>query len=366
MSEKIQPEWHQNNAFDFLRIFAASAVLYSHSYALFGLPEPFPVSGQTYGSLAVALFFAISGFLVCQSWMRDPSYSRFFIRRGLRIFPGLLVVVLLTALVIGPLFTTLTLTEYFASGTAWNYIWQATLTLGSPALQGVFENNPYPGGPNGSLWTLRYELLMYAILAALGMLIPKSKLKYVCPLAVIAFGSVWLVVTIGRLTPIQMPFVWRLHTEFYGERIAYLGAFFFAGATMYLYLQRIRLSAWIAVSMGLAMLAVPENTVAMLLLWVVLPYMAIVFAFKAPLLFRKTNGMDYSYGIYIYAFPVQQSVSQIGSQYGWTWFSVLFVAAGITLCLASASWHFIEKPALSLKGLLVKRPSATTSAVFAE
>lgn len=122
MTEKIQPNGHQNNAFDFLRIFAASAVLYSHSYALYGLPEPYPLPGQTYGSLAVALFFSISGFLVCQSWMNDPSFSRFFIRRALRIFPGLLVVVILTALVIGPLFTTLTLQEYFASGTAWNYI----------------------------------------------------------------------------------------------------------------------------------------------------------------------------------------------------------------------------------------------------
>lgn len=207
---------------------------------------------------------------------------------------------------------------------------------------------------------------MYVVLATLGMLIAKSKLKYVCPLAALAFGSIWLVITIGNLAPIQVPFIWRLQTEFYGERIAYLGAFFFAGATMYLYLQRVPLSAWLAVAMGIATLTVTESTIEMPLLWVALPYMAIVFAYKAPLLFRKTNGKDYSYGIYIYAFPVQQSVSLIGYLHGWSWLSVLLSAAGITLVLAGASWHFIEKPALSLKDLLVRRPPATTAAAFAE
>lgn len=144
-----------------------------------------------------------------------------------------------------------------------------------------------------------------------------------------------------------MPFVWRLHTEFYGERIAYLGAFFFAGATMYLHFQRVPLSGWFASALGVATLVVPDSIVAMLLLWVALPYMAIVFAFKAPVLFRKINGADYSYGIYIYAFPIQQSVGLIGHQQGWSWLAELFIASGITLMLAGASWHCIEKPALS-------------------
>lgn len=108
-----------------------------------------------------------------------------------------------------------------------------------------------------------------------------------------------------------------------------------------------------ASALGVATLVVPDSIVAMLLLWVALPYMAIVFAFKAPVLFRKINGADYSYGIYIYAFPIQQSVGLIGHQKGWSWLAELFIASGITLMLAGASWHCIEKPALSLKDLLV-------------
>lgn len=354
MSENMQINSHGNNAFDFLRVFAGSAVLYSHSYALYGLPEPVPVSGQTYGSLAVALFFSISGFLVCQSWVRDPSFLRFFFRRILRIFPGLIVVVIFTSLLIGPIFTTLKLDQYFSSGTAWSYIWQAALTLDSPPLKGVFESNPYPGAPNGSLWTLRYEILMYAALAVCGMLVPKSKLQYLCPIMAVVFGATWLVASYGNLTPIKVPFVWRLHTEFYGERIAYLGAFFFAGATMHFHFQRIPLSGWFATLLGVAALLATDSIVAMVLLWVALPYVAIVFAFKAPILFRKINGADYSYGIYIYAFPIQQSVSLIGYQLGWSWLAVLFIASGITITVAGASWYCIEKPALSLKDLLVK------------
>ena len=66
-------EHSRSNSFDFLRVSAALLVLYSHSFALVGLPEPTPMAGQFYGGLAVALFFAMSGYLVCQSWVRDPS-----------------------------------------------------------------------------------------------------------------------------------------------------------------------------------------------------------------------------------------------------------------------------------------------------
>jgi len=238
--------------------------------------------------------------------------------------------------------------------------------LGSPPLEGVFEANPFPGAPNGSLWTLRYEILMYAILAISGRFIPQSMLKHLCPLAVVVFGTIWIVVTVGHLTPVKIPFVWRLQTEFYGERIAYLGAFFFAGATMHVHFERIPLSGWFACALGIALLTVSNDLLAMTLLWVALPYMAIVFAYKAPAPFRKTNGLDYSYGIYIYAFPVQQSVSLIGAQQELPWISVLLISAAITLLLAGLSWHFIEKPALSLKNLLLQKPGSVTSALVAE
>ena len=106
------------NAFDFIRVVAALAVLYSHSFPLFGLPEP-SHAGQTLGSLAVAIFFAVSGFLVCQSWLRDPDVYRFTLRRALRIMPGLIVAVAFTAFVAGALDTRLPLSEYFTARGTW-------------------------------------------------------------------------------------------------------------------------------------------------------------------------------------------------------------------------------------------------------
>lgn len=346
---RILKEVRHDNAFNFLRILAASAVLYSHSYALFGLEEPIPVSGQTYGSLAVALFFSISGYLVCQSWIRDPALTRFFLRRGLRIFPGLLVVVLLTALLLGPVFTTTPLTEYFLSDSPWNYIWQGALTLGSPSLLGVFDSNSYPRAPNGSLWTLRYEILMYFLLALFGRIFACSALKWICPTAVFFLGAVWVIANTSELTPVKIPFLWRLHTEFYLERIAYLGAFFFAGATMYVYRHEIKLSGLLAGVMIIPLLIINNSLVSMIALWIAIPYMALVFAYKAPAIFRSFNGADYSYGVYIYAYPIQQAVSLICSQSGCSWIVALIISGLITLLFASLSWHFIEKPALALK-----------------
>ncbi|MGO4377458.1 acyltransferase family protein [Pseudoduganella sp. RAF53_2] len=102
-----------DNAFDVLRMTAAAAVLYSHSFPLLGLPEPEPLPGLTWGRLAVAVFFGISGFLVAQSWESDSHGLRFLARRALRIFPGLLVLALLSALVLGPAVTVLPLAGIF-------------------------------------------------------------------------------------------------------------------------------------------------------------------------------------------------------------------------------------------------------------
>src|SRR5437588_5762113 len=103
--------------FGVLRLGAATAVLVSHAFGLTGRADPFrAVAGQTLGDAAVAVFFAISGFLVVGSWSRDPNLFRFLARRAKRIWPGLAVAVLFTAYVVGPLFTRLSVKDYLDSG----------------------------------------------------------------------------------------------------------------------------------------------------------------------------------------------------------------------------------------------------------
>lgn len=325
------------------------AVLYSHSFVLIGRSEPQPIAGQSFGSLAVAVFFAISGFLVCQSWVRDPSPWRFAGRRSLRILPGLLIVVLVTALLVGPMFTALSWQSYFSDSTAWSYIPRTFLFLAVPPLPGLFDANPYPTANNGSLWTLRYEVLMYAWLALVGTLLPKAYLKAACNLSFLGFAILWLILLYNDGIPFQIPFVWRLGTEFYLDRIANLGAYFFAGCCIFLYFSKIRLSLPVAGLLIALTVSVSNRNLAMPILWIALPYAAITFAYQGPKFLQKLSGFDYSYGIYIYAFPVQQVLVQIIPDSRVNWFTTFAASMLITSLLAAASWHFVERPWLGLK-----------------
>lgn len=339
------------NAFDALRVISALTVLYSHSFALYGLPEPEPVAGQLLGRLAVTLFFSISGYLICQSWERDPQLGRYAARRALRILPALWVVVILTALVIGALCTTASLSDYFGSVSPWRYMAVGMTAMGSPPLLGVFEQNPFPGSVNGSLWTLKYEIIMYLILGLLGRFAPGS-LKAKCSVAFVFFAAAWLLICALGYQKVAVPYLWHLSIELYPYRIAYLGAFFFAGACAHLYFHRIRLSWAAALVMAVALPFIQSEMLAMVMLWIAVPYIALVFALKAPPVFQKINGFDYSYGIYIYAFPIQQIVSHIGQQHHWSWGTVLVISLLCTIVAAALSWHYIEKPALRMKGAI--------------
>ena len=355
-----RPAPRHHNAFDALRIIAAAAVLYSHSFALYGLPEPVPLAGQTFGSIAVALFFSLSGYLVCQSWCSDPDVLRFALRRGLRIFPGLIVVVVVTAGLIGLLITDLSATAYLQSADLYNFIVKGMLALGSPTLPGVFEKNPFPNATNGSLWTLRYEIIMYVALALAGRLFGRRHFQWACPLLLCLCALTWLLTTYVGAKNLQIPLVWHL-TELYLDRIAYLGAFFFAGASMLLYRDRVPLSPFAAiVAVGVVAL-VTSPTIVMCMLWLIVPYVVCTFAFRSPTWMTKANGYDYSYGVYIYAFPIQQIFSLIGSEHHWSWFAVMAASAVVTFWAAAASWYYVEKPALSFKHLISRARSVPTT-----
>ncbi|MGH6675283.1 MAG: hypothetical protein ACRECE_03535 [Xanthobacteraceae bacterium] len=103
-----------------------------------------------------------------QSWMHDPSASRFMIRRGLRIVPALAFVIVMSFVIIGPLTTTLTVTDYFSSRAAWNYLTKVLIYPVQYGLPGAFAHNPFPRVVNGSLWSLRIEFGLYLAVAALG------------------------------------------------------------------------------------------------------------------------------------------------------------------------------------------------------
>jgi peptidoglycan/LPS O-acetylase OafA/YrhL len=329
----------RSDNFDLLRAVGALLALFSHSFALTGRPEP-PVPGTvTYGGLGVAIFFCISGYLIAQSWHRDPRLFAFLTKRALRILPALVVVVLLCAFVIGPMVTALPVTDYIRSPATWHYLHNIRLYM-IYQLPGVFENLPVPNAVNGSLWTLPIEFCMYLIVAVLGVALGGRPSAYAATfLVLVALALFWIP---GQPAPIP----------YFGMDVRYLailGTYYFAGACLFAFGLDRRLSAPALAVMATSLLTaywIPQVFTA--ILWLALPAFVITLG-RAP---SRLGGWisrhgDLSYGLYVYAFPVQQTLLYYWPSPPLAPYIVAVVV--ITLAFAYLSWHLIEKPALSLK-----------------
>ena len=326
------------NNFDFLRIFAAFLVLFSHQFALNRLPEP-AVFNMSLGTFAVLIFFSISGFLVSQSWRQDPNGVRFLVKRFLRIWPGLAVVTLLAAFVLGPIVSTLEASAYFSHPQVLDFLRNLKIVTIRYVLPGVFEANPYPKAVNGSLWTIPIEVRCYLILFAVGLL-GVMKRKWLVVLATLAFGVYYFAV-------VRDPENHQYH----------FALFFFAGVCLDLYRRHWegrewRLLAMAAIACAVFYLAGAER-IALLL---VLPVAVVcIGTMSTPVLNGFGRYGDVSYGIYIYAFPVQQTVLWLGGK-DLPFAAGLACAAVVTVMCAFLSWHLVEAPALRLKPAPSTRP----------
>lgn len=334
----------QNNNFNLVRVLAAFAVLYSHSYALTdgkGLTEPFRAAlGMSLGGLAVDIFFVISGFLVCGSLLRRQSALDFIRGRLYRIYPALIIMVALTVLLVGPLLTSLPLADYLGHKDTFKYFYKNATLIGGVTykLPGVFEANPYPLAVNGSLWTLPEELRMYASLLGLWLalaLLGMRREKAMC-VAV-------LLVSVGAL-------VWRCTELVLGGAEgggARLLGMFFVGAAFKVF-WRPSLLDWRLFGLCSVVLlgSAVEPRAFALAVTVVLPYWVLFIAQvpSGPLRLYNHCG-DYSYGLYLYAFPIQQAIAACMPGIG-LW-SMVALATMATFICAVVSWHAVEKPALA-------------------
>lgn len=324
------------NHFNLLRFVAAFSVLVSHAFPIALGPDAVQplerlLAGKTLGAVAVIVFFAISGYFIAQSYDRSRSAGVFLSARGLRLFPGLIIMLCLTVIV-GAALTTLPATGYWPG--ALDYLLRgATLFAMTYDLPGVFATNPYGGAVNGSLWTLRHEVACYLTVLAAGMLRLPGRVVSVLAvvgLAVFSVSGAERIVGSGAVVA-----------------LAGLALPFWIGSALYFWRDRVPHSLVL-----LALLALVAGMSRGTPLWdaalaAALAYGAIWagFAQARPLLSFNRIG-DFSYGIYIYAFPVQQVAAQFGAQ---TPALNMVVAAPVVLLLAALSWHLIEEPALRLK-----------------
>lgn len=329
------------NNFNLLRLLAAIAVLVSHAWPLAlgtGTPEPLQaLTGYKLGSTAVSVFFAVSGYFITKSFVRRSSLPDFLLARVARIYPALLVVLLLTVMVLGPLATGLPFRAFLADRQSWTYL-PRNLLLRHPqwALPGVFASNP--GGPaiNGSLWTLFFEVACYAGIVAFGTL---GLLRRWAVLPIIA-GAV----AVSVLVPQRED----------GGALAMTGMLFlpFAlGAGAYVHRARVPVSGGIALGLfAMAALVGVGSPLYPLCRAAALSYGALWFGYALPWLRGYARLGDYSYGVYIYAFPIEQIIAWLAPGCGPA--RMIAVALPVTVAAAVLSWHFVEHPALVRRHVL--------------
>jgi peptidoglycan/LPS O-acetylase OafA/YrhL len=336
---------HSDNAFDLIRFIAAFGVLYSHSFALTGLPEPTYIAGETLGTLSVFIFFAVSGYLVQKSWDRNKNPLTFAINRALRIYPGLVACLMFCAILLGSLLSSLPSTAYFPSADPYRFV-VSHLAMFFPktsSLPGVFNEVPLPNTVNGSLWTIRFEVFMYITLLTAVVAFRRS--SRVIGAILLCYVCVW---SAGKYMGLNDPgeLLWRLSYIGLDGRILKLAPLFLMGALLARESKDF-LRPWPALIGAVAAFLFSDSSVGIVVLWIVLPYCVLTAAYHAPKQLNRFGRYgDFSYGIYLYAFPVQQTLSYFGVRH---WLLHLVSSALITIALAILSWKFIESPALKLK-----------------
>ncbi len=337
---------HRANNFDFIRLVGALLVIIGHSSILTGHPAPTVMNIMAH-ELGVKLFFVVSGYLITQSWIYDPHLFRYLRRRCLRIFPALLACVLSTVGILGPLLTTRSLTEYFSSPETHQYLTNMVLYI-RYTLPGVFEHNIYPRAVNGSLWTLPVEFVAY-----LAVPIFLSFHRSVIGKGLAAFAAVALIVAEFSTRSLDM----STQPVIYGMGLyasLQLWPYFGVGMMYRLFhLERFLSIQWTLVLI-LIVNALPLSTsILSVLQYIVVSYSILSFALASPPQFTWISKIgDLSYGMYLYAFPMQQTAVLIFGKGQSVYTNMVFTIV-TSAFLAAVSWHWIEKPALALKP---KRP----------
>lgn len=342
LHERLSATSFRGPGFDLLRIVFAIVVLLHHARGLEYDMQADPLfyySGGFihFGFLAVAVFFVLSGFLVTPSLIRSENVIDFASRRILRVFPPLIVVVIASMVVLGPVLTTVPLASYFSDLNLYRYA-KNMLTLTYDYLPGVIDKAGHPIIINGALWILHFEILSYAALVLTNMLsFLRRRFLFLIPF--LASYGIHLAMSFDPILVAGFPHRFLTFVTLF--------VYFGAGATLFLFADRIPFSMALACGAFVVILvALPFGTGAVVMP-ICLAYIIIFLGLSAlpgqPLLKH-----DLSYGIYLTHSPVLVAVSALFPSVQ-TWWVVAAIAFLITLVLSYLCWTFVEEPALRWK-----------------
>jgi peptidoglycan/LPS O-acetylase OafA/YrhL len=327
-----------NNNLDLFRLMAAAMVIYGHAYAIA------PQAGHTdvvlrwlghdySGSLAVKLFFFLSGLVVTNSLLDKKDAVQFVVARFFRIVPGLAWVVLCSALVLGPLATTLPADQYWASPQVMAYVWDNVRLQTNYVLPDVFAANPHPAAVNGSLWTLPYEVGAYMGLMAVFLVGVFRQRWLVC--------LVFVLVVLDPVLGNKLLFTWRPeHRE-----VDYLLPCFAVGGLLAYFKNDISVDVKLVLGWLLLAVAFRPHAYGFLVFYVAV-FLTMVWVSGQSWFVRLKPSSDLSYGVYLWGFPVQQALVYWWPEAG---LRVNQVAALVlSLACAWVSWHVVERRGMAL------------------
>lgn len=338
---------NKNNNFNLIRMLAALAVLFSHSFILAQGPEngadPFAkIFGIPVSGFAVDAFFIISGLLVTKSLIDRNSLKVFFLARFFRIVPGLIAAVLFSVFIVGLAVTELPVFEYLRHPDTKSFIirniWLVDNVI-QYSLPGVFTEIPYKYAVNGSLWTLPWEIYMYSSIFILFLL---SKRKINIALGV-SCAVVYFVFIAQKFNLYNIQLISSTSLK--------LMVMFYTGVLFYLARNYIKLNLGVLAVICGVYYVTKDYSIAKIMYPTVVSYalLSIAYLIKGKMLAYNKIG-DYSYGTYIYAFPVQQMIVFYFAPDAWELF---FYSSILTVAIAAISWNLIESPAMKLRHKLL-------------
>lgn len=339
----------RSNNLDGLRLAGSLMVIFGHAYALLGRPiDTVPVTlGYAVNTLGVIVFFSISGYLIAASWASKRDLFTYLAARVLRILPALAVVVTITALVLGPLASSQSASDYFSDPLIPHYFRNLALHHEN-LLPGVLETLPYPFSINGSLWTLPMEFACY-------LFVPLLVLRFWGGRVVLLGLAIAFFVWLSVQPQPEGQIIWGVNVV----RFAPLAALFMAGSLIRALVER-HGRRILRGDVAIALLAFHLVVVAawpkgiLYVSFLTLPYIVLTIGLsRTPYFHRAARFGDLSYGMYLWAFPVQQLLI--------LWVGVprlsvdIVLVVVITATLAFLSWHLVEKPCLGLKDRIVRQ-----------
>lgn len=344
-ADRLAAAGNRPAGFDYLRLLLSTLVIVTHAVGVaYGVGETLRIFGGALRpavALILPMFFALSGFLVAGSLERCRSLISFLGLRLLRLVPALAVETFAAAIVIGAIFTTLPLKEYFASPLFRQYFLNI-LGVVQFLLPGVFLDNPWPGLVNGQLWTLPWELYCYLIIAGITAIgLSRREDRALATILVVHAVIFVIYVLIRRQQP--------------GVTVSgpVLILCFLYGIGFYLFRNRIVWSkALFALSLAATLLGLSFPGGDYL---IALPcaYLTAFIGLTRPRRVWLVSSGDYSYGLFLYGFPIQQAVVASFGAGGQSWWANAAISWCLAFALAFLSWHLVEKNAMKLRPRLL-------------